>query len=229
MQYINKEKLEKIKFTKSNFYVAVDFDRTITDAKSLGSWDIGQKSLGEDCKKELDKLWKKYGPIETDYHISFEEKNKAMEEWYYQTLQLYYKYHLTFEKLLQAVESGDIIFREGAKEFLDCMQQNRIPVIILSAGLGNVIVEFLKQKNCYYDNIYIIGNFIPFNKKGEIEEYKGELIHTLNKTMEGHITQQLAERIAGKEYRLLLGDFVEDKKMVPEKEWNETITIRFLR
>lgn len=32
----------------------------------------------------------------------------------------------------------------------------------------------------------------------------------------------------GKKYRLLLGDFIEDKKMLPIKDWDKTIFIGFL-
>ena len=99
MKYINKEKLEKIKLAKSNFYVAIDFDKTITARESCESWDASGNILGEEFKKKSNLLAQKYEPIELDYHISFEEKNKAMEEWYYGSMKLYYEYQLTTEKL----------------------------------------------------------------------------------------------------------------------------------
>lgn len=229
MQYINKEKLEKIKLTKDNFYVAIDFDKTITATESSDSWDASGNILGEKFKKKSYELYQKYGPIELEYNISFEEKNKAMEEWYYGCMELYYEYHLTEENLKKSINSSNIIFRVGAKEFLYDMHKNNIPVIILSAGIGNVIEQFLQKSGCYYDNIYIISNFIPFNKEGKIEKYKSKLIHTLNKTMEGNITQEIEEKIKSREYRLLLGDFIEDKKMVPMEEWDRTISIRIFK
>jgi len=109
------------------------------------------------------------------------------------------------------------------------MYINNIPVVILSAGIGNVIEQFLKNNNCYYENMHIISNFIPFDEAGNIRKYEGELIHTLNKTMEGKITQELAKKIEGREYRLLLGDFIEDKKMIPVNEWDNTISVRIFK
>ena len=228
MKYVNNKKLEKIKLSKDNFYVAIDFDRTITARESCDSWDASGNILGKEFKQKICTLVEKYAPIELDYNISFAEKNKAMEEWYYETFKLYYEFHLTAEKLKQSINSSNLIFRTGAKEFLENMYRIKVPVVILSAGIGNVIEQFLQKNYCYYDNIYIISNFIPFDESGEIEEYSGELIHTLNKTMEGKLTNEFIEKIQNRQYRLLLGDFIEDKKMVPCEEWEQTISIGFL-
>lgn len=227
MKYINKEKTEKIKLNKSNFFVVIDFDKTITARQSCDSWDASGSMLGRDFKEKSDYLCKKYGPIELDYTISFEEKRKAMEEWYYGNFKLYYEYNLTEQKLVESVNKSNIIFRAGAKNFLQSMYENNIPVIVLSAGIGNVIEQFLKENDCYHNNMYIISNFIPFDAYGNIKEYEGKLIHTLNKTMEGHVPDRFKEKLCGRPYRLLFGDFIEDKKMVPVEEWDKTISVRF--
>lgn len=228
MKYVNNDKLTEIKLTKSNFYVAIDFDRTITARKSCGSWDVCRDVLGKEFIKENTELYNKYAPIELDYTINFEEKNKAMEEWYSKNLKLYYDYNLTAKQMREAVVNSCLVFRAGAKEFLHDMYTKEVPVVILSAGIGNVIEQFLKKNDCYYSNIHIISNFVPFDKNGNIEEFKGDLIHTLNKTTKGRINGNLEEDIKGREYRLLVGDFIEDKKMVPAEEWNETIAIGIL-
>lgn len=228
MQYINSKKLKEITLTRDNFYVAIDFDKTITATESLDSWDATGNILGEEYKEKSHENYQKYAPIELDYTISFEEKNKAMDEWYGAAMRLYYEYHLTKEKLEQSINSSKLIFRDGAKEFLADMYAKNIPVVILSAGIGNVIEQFLRNNECYYNNIHIISNFISFDKNGNMERYKQEKIHTLNKTMKGHLTKEFAKKIKDKKYRLLFGDFVEDKNMVPAEEWDRTISIGFL-
>ena len=55
MEYINhQEKLKDIKFNKNNFYVLIDFDRTITKAKSFSAWRILYYSelLGRNFKQK---------------------------------------------------------------------------------------------------------------------------------------------------------------------------------
>ena len=54
--------------------------------------------LGKDFERELSELYIKYRPIELDYNISYEEKAKAMEEWYKKCIDLYYEYGLTQKK-----------------------------------------------------------------------------------------------------------------------------------
>jgi len=229
MKYINTDQLEKIRLTKDNFFVALDFDKTLTAKESTDSWDASGRLLGEDFQKKIEELHEKYSPIEQDYTISFEEKKKAMEEWYHKSLNLYYAYHLTKEQLEKSIAQSNLFFRQGAKQFLQDMYTNRIPVIILSAGIRNVIEYFLKKENCLYDNIYIIANRLSFDENGNIEDFHNSMIHTLNKTMEGHLTSDFAQKLTNRNYRLLIGDFIEDKNMISKKEWNQTISVRFFR
>lgn len=228
MEFINRQKIDKIKFAKNNFYVAIDFDKTITNEDSFDSWDASGYALSKEFKEESYKIYQKYAPIELQYDISYKEKNKAMEEWYSASMELYYKYNLTEEKLIESVNKSKLEFRDGAREFLEDMHKQNIPIIILSAGIGNVIKQFLENNNCYYDNIKIISNFISFDQNGKMEKYKNPIIHTLNKSLNLHITKEIIEKIKNKEYRLLFGDFVEDKNMVPKKEWDKTVSVRIL-
>ena len=228
MKYSNQEKLEKIKLKNNNFVVVIDFDKTITAANSDDSWDASGYLMGEEFLRKSDELYKKFEPIEFNYQISLEEKKKGIEDWFYSCMALYYEYHLTQKKLSNSVEKSHLILREGVQEFLSTMHRNNVPVIIVSAGIGNVIEQFLEKQHCYYDNIHIISNFIPFDAKGNIEEYHGELIHSLNKTMQGHTTPEIEQKIKNRKYRLLLGDIVEDKKMVALEDWNNTISVGFL-
>ena len=109
------------------------------------------------------------------------------------------------------------------------MYENDIPVIILSAGIGNAIEQFLKDNNCLFKNMYIISNFIEFDKNEKAKKFdNSKIIHTLNKNMKGHLTKEFQEKMSNKEYRLLIGDLIEDIKMVDENELNKTLKIGIL-
>ena len=203
MIYINKEKLNYLKPNINNMYVAIDFDRTITGQQSSDSWDATGKLLGEEFAKKLNELYEKYRPIELDYTITFEEKNTAMEKWYKECMDLYYEYNLTEGKLEKSIKESNLIFRKGLEKFLKSMYEQNVPVIILSAGIGNVIVQFLEENNCLYDNIFVISNFIEFNKNGNMEHFNKPMIHTLNKTMKGHLPNKLQENLDKRKYKLL--------------------------
>ena len=148
-----------------------------------------------------------------------------MEKWYKDVLDLYYEYGLTKEKLEKSVRESNLVFRDNAQDFLKSMYSHNIPVIILSAGIGNVIEQFLKDNHCYYGNIFVISNFIIFNDKGEMERFKNKIIHTTNKTTKGNLPQELEKQINTKKTILLLGDIIDDKKMVEKENWSKTISI----
>lgn len=225
MRYL---KETKIKLETGNYYVVIDFDKTITALESTDSWEATGKSLGEAFNQKMTERYQIYRPIELDYQITFEEKNKAMETWYQECMDLYYEYHLTQQKLKESIQMSDLIFRKGAKEFLNYLYENQVPVIILSAGIGNVIEQFLKENGCYHENLFIISNFIQFDKQQNMIRFNKKMIHTLNKTMVGHLPRDLEKKLKEKPYRLLLGDAIEDKKMIEKKEWKQTISVGFL-
>lgn len=229
MKYINTEKLEKVKISKDNYYVVLDFDKTITNKESLDSWMtlVDFEIYGEDCRKEWEKLNASYAPIEFDYTIDNKTKEKYMIEWYEKSMDLLYQYQLTYSNLQKTLQKETLKFRKGAKEFLQSLYQQNIPVIMVSAGIGNVIEEFLKKYECYYNNIYIISNFIQF-KDNKMQKFATSIIHSMNKKMEGNLPEKLQNTINQKQYAILCGDLVEDIQMIKKEKLENTITIGFL-
>lgn len=231
MKYINNNKQEKLKINKQNTYLVIDFDKTITSNQSQDSWAASANAdiLGKEITQKMDELCQKYEPIELNHTIPVEEKEKHMEKWYGDCMDLYYQYKLTQEKLEQSIKQSNLIFRQGAKDILEKCYKENIPIIILSAGIGNVIEQFLKANNCYTDNMYIISNFIEFKSDGSMKKFDySKMIHTLNKTMPGHLPKEIQQKIQDKEYAILMGDMVEDEKMIEESKWKKTIKIGFL-
>ena len=229
MKYINTDKINKLQLNKDNIFIILDFDRTITSFESVDSWDACGGLLGKEFKKDIEDYYNYYRPIEIDYNISDEEKEKRMIEWYSKCIDLYEKYKLTKQKLEESVNNAKIEFRDGAEEFLKRVNEYDIPVIILSAGIGNVIEIFLKKHNLYFDNMYIIGNFIKFDETGDMKPFNSNnMIHTLNKTMKNHLPEKYENIIKEKEYAILVGDLISDKEMVPENILEKVLTIGFL-
>lgn len=229
MRYHNTNKLQNVKLNPNNYYVVLDFDGTITNAESVDSWRaiIDFEIYGEECKKEIEQLNGKYKPIETDYKLSYEIKKQHMADWYQKSMDLLYKYQLTYSKLQKALQKEKLKIRKGAKEFLKNLHQKNIPVIIISAGIGNTIEEFLKKQECYYENMYIISNFLTF-KEDKMQKFKGTIIHSMNKKMEGFLPDTWQEQIKQKEYAILCGDMLEDIQMVKKEDLDKTITIGFI-
>ena len=232
MKYLNNNKINQLNLNKDNTYIVMDFDKTITSYDSSDSWDAAAnpKFVEQGIRSDMDKLYKKYRSIEMDYTISKEEKLKQMEIWYSECMNLYYKYKLTKDQIEKSIQISNIKFRKGAKELLILAHNNKIPVIILSAGIGNSIKQFLEENNCLFnDTMYIISNFIEFDDNGKVIKFDdSKMIHTLNKTMNGHLPEELIYKVKDKQYKVLIGDLIEDIKMVNEKEKDTTLKIGIL-
>lgn len=229
MKYINTSKLEEIKLGEDNYYVVLDFDKTITSKNSIDSWTaiVDFDIFGEECKKEWEQLNAKYVPIELDYTLDYGLRKQYVTEWYQKSMDILYQYQMTYSKLVKSIQRGKLEFRKGAKEFLTDLQKKKIPVIVLSAGIGNAIEEFFKWNHCDYDNIYIISNFIDF-QEDKMQKYTDSIIHSMNKKMEGYLPTIWQKKIKEKEYAILCGDMIEDIQMIKKEDLVKTVTISFL-
>lgn len=229
MIYINnQEKVNKLKFSNDSFYVVADFDRTLTEGASDSTWGVfaNANQVGEEYKIKRTALYKKYRPMEIDPTLSEDEKSKAMTEWWQAHINLFYEYGVKEDAVKNAVAAGNLKYRDGAKEFLKKMNEFNVPVIIISAGIGNVIEEFLKLENDYHENIKIISNFIIF-ENGEFKEISGEIIHALNKNIVS-LDEESKKDLLNRKNILLFGDGFADLKMISEDEKENAITIGFL-
>jgi 5'-nucleotidase len=228
MLYINEEKLKGFSLTKNNFAVLMDFDRTISTKDSLGSWSVleNPEFMNPEFKKQSQKLIDFYYPYELDYTIPDEIKFKYISQWYYKNMDYLYQYGLTQSILQNCVNNCNVEFHSGCKDFLNKMYLLNIPVIILSAGIGNVIVELLKQNDCLYPNINIISNFIKF-ENGNMLPFTDNIIHSSNKSID-LLPTDLKNNILSKDYFLLFGDLVEDLNMAKGIDASRVLSFGFL-
>ena len=203
--------LRKIKLLDpQKSYVLMDFDRTITSESSTSTWGLFEESEFVDpnyASASLE-LYKRYRPIELNHQMSFDEKSKHMEDWHRQVGGLLNKYHIydeTIEKILS--NSHGMKLRKGADNFLEQMHMLGVPVIIVSAGLGEFIVRYLQRERLLFDNITVHANFFVF-EDGKIMGIKQPIIHPLNK-----FQLDYSDIIGNRETGLLFGDQVEDCEM----------------
>lgn len=228
MIYINENKFDNIDLGSNNFCVVIDFDATITTRGMNDSWNTltNPNFINPNLNKDISKLEEKYFPIELDYSMDEKTKFLYMEEWHLRTINLFFEYGLNEDILLNCVKHSTLKLRAGAKNFFKELYNKNIPVFIVSAGIRNVIVEFLKINDCYYDNIYIVGNNIQF-ANGKMLKFTDNILHSANKTID-RLPVNLKEDILNKDFILLFGDLITDINMVTKDLLTKTICFGFL-
>lgn len=227
---INKEKIDiSNMWDDKNIYILTDFDRTITSADSYVSWDILSKNnlVSNDYIIEVNNLYKRYRPIEINENLSEEIRSKHMIDWWNEEIKLFFKYGLTEDIINEASANMDLIsFRDGGKEFLKNMKDRNIPVIIISAGIGNFIEKFLEHNNCYFDNIFVLSNFLKFYEN-HIIGFNSDIIHSLNKNVVS-LPNNIKDLLDLRNNIILMGDNVADINMVKYNDRDNALKIGFL-
>ena len=67
--------------------------------------------------------------------------------------------------------------RDGTHEFMKDLSQTKVPILVFSAGVGDVIDEALRIHHMEEDNVKVISNYMNFNEEGKLIEFTGKLIH----------------------------------------------------
>lgn len=185
--------------------------------------------INEDCTKKMRELLNTYYPIEIDASRSTEEKLPLMIEWWTKVHELLIEQRIRKDMLAQAVRESRAILREGYKVFFDHLAEHQVPLLIFSAGVGDVLEEVIHQNQVFHPNVNIISNYMDFDHTGLLQAFKGQLIHTFNKregalTRAAHLTELKARPNV-----LLLGDSVGDLTMADGvSDAQNLLTIGFL-
>ena len=204
---------------KNDIYIIVDFDHTITSKDSKSSWSVldNHNILPEKEIKTCKDLMKHYLPIEKDIKIPLKEKEKLMEQWYIKHLNILIKNKIKKEDIDKVICDKKIMkLRKDAKSFFKYTYDQKIPVVIISAGIADVIENFLKSNDCLYDNVYIVSNIIKY-KNGIIKGFRNNIIHSLNKN-KIKMPPKVDKIIKEKQKAILLGDNIGDAYMAPKNK-----------
>ena len=228
------EKRNKFK-DKDKVHIIADFDRTLTfgalDGKrnpSLIALIRDGKYLTKDYPNRAQALYDHYRPIEIDPELSVKEKSAKMDEWWRKHFDLLAECGMNKKVIEDIVLKNKAQFREGVLDFLDSLNEKNIPLIIMSAGPGQLIEEFLKKENRLYPNIQVIANHFIFNEKGVAIGRRDPPIHTFNK--KEFVVKELPiyDELLSRKNVILLGDAIGDIGMIGGFDYENIIKIGFL-
>ncbi|XP_064598377.1 cytosolic 5'-nucleotidase 3-like [Liolophura sinensis] len=200
--------------------VIADFDMTLSKFIHKGvrcdtCHNILDESplLPEFFREKAVKYRKKYFAIETDPNMTVEEKYPYMVEWWTLGHELLIQSNVTKHKLEEMVRDSKAKLREGCDWFFEQLHKQEVPLLIFSAGLGDLIEEIIRQQAHLYSNMKIVSNYMEFDEEGVLIGWKGDLIHTFNKNESAIHKSDYFSRLRHRENVILLGDSIGDLRM----------------
>jgi len=198
----------------------VDFDYTLTRAHKNGnsvdcSWGVLENY--KDCPKEYLETTKalkaKYLPIEHDPSLTTEQKIPDMVEWYKEAnkaLQLSGIHKDWFEKMVTASNSE---MRDDTDKLFDLLKSNNVPVLVLSAGCGDLCQAIMDHFNVNHPNVNLVSNFLEFDENGKIVGLLPPMIHMYNKSENAIHDSDYFKNLHHRNNIVLMGDSLGDLKM----------------
>ncbi|XP_071765926.1 cytosolic 5'-nucleotidase 3-like [Centroberyx gerrardi] len=204
----------------NSIQVISDFDMTLTRFAYNGKrcptcHNIldNSKLITDECKEKLKELLNKYYPIEIDSSRSIEEKLPLMVEWWTKAHELLVQQKIRKDLLAMVVRESDAMLREGYQLFFDHLHEHSIPLLIFSAGIGDVLEEVIRQAGVFHPNVKVFSNYMDFDETGVLKAFKGELIHIYNKREGALLNTGHFQELRARPNVVLLGDSLGDLTM----------------
>lgn len=171
------------------------------------------KQLPEHYLDKAKQLYNKYRPIEIDPDMPVNEKADAMRDWMNAAQNLLKGFEFDPHELEEIAQAFDNILRDGTEEFFMKLQNARVPIIVFSAGLGDIVEAVLRYHNALFDNVKVISNFLKYNGN-QLDGFKNDMIiHVYNKH-ECALTEDYLKIFQKRQNVLLMGDTIGDANMV---------------
>ncbi|HEY1037019.1 MAG TPA: hypothetical protein VGE62_00390 [Candidatus Paceibacterota bacterium] len=214
-----------------NLHIVADFDKTLTAAYANGkpaiqTWETFE--LGEEYDAEKSRMTAMYQPVEYDRSVPIETKKEKMDEWWRLHLEALIKHGLTRGHIEAGVSHKRITPRDGLHELCAFASGHGVPLLVFSAGLGDVIQELFRANGLLSGNLHIVSNFFVFDEAGIPTGFKDRVVHSYNKSEVQLGESAYAGELKGRKNVLLLGDSLGDVHMADGMPHDCIIRIGFL-
>jgi 5'-nucleotidase len=221
-----------------------DFDRTVTKCflgngqRSLDCHDIlaSIPKITPECKEAMESMMAYYYPIEIHPTMSREEKIPYMVEWYTKVNSLLASQKLTRDDVVSAVANcQNFAIRPGIVEAFQLAHRRGIPIIVVSAGLGNIIEEVIRQRISKplgtsgeaWPNVRVLSNTLQWDERGNFAGFSEPLIHMYNKSLQD-APAEIRQLLDGRHVGILTGDGTGDLTMAHGHDATDILKFGFL-
>jgi HAD superfamily phosphoserine phosphatase-like hydrolase len=192
-------------------HLVLDFDRTLTVGKNgaddATTWSVMKHHLPEAGRELYDKDFRYYRRLELDGRMA----EADAQTWWERTLNLFVKHSVNLNTV-EATFLDHVALRPGTKALLNICEEKSIPVVVLSAGVREVIQILFAQNNIKPP--VIVSTELVVNDAGIVTGWRREtLVHVLNKKEAKH--DELVRIRKERPYSILVGDGLDDSDMSP--------------
>lgn len=225
-----------IKDGRHKLQVVSDFDRTITryilEGRKVPTCHAvldDSPVLPESYREQAHKLRSTYYPLEMANNITIDEKYNLMVEWWTSAHNLLVQCGLNRADLKEMVARSGMVFREGTTQMFSHLNDAGVPLLVFSAGIGDILSEAIRQFSQFFPNMHVVSNFMDFDEEDKLVGFKGQLIHTYNKHEVAVHQPEFFERNKHRWNIILLGDTLGDLAMADGMtEAKNVLSIGFL-
>jgi len=178
---------EIIEGNSEKLQVISDFDQTLTKdhedgERCLTTFGIFHSvpQLPDGYSSQSTALYHKYHPFEVHPELTVEEKTPYMVQWYKESEQLLAGADVTSDGLKSHVYSSKTCFRDGSVDIFNALKKAEVPVLVFSAGVGDVVHHALQKHEMLLENVRIISNFLSWDKEsGKLGGFKVNIVPLL--------------------------------------------------
>ncbi|KAJ3156258.1 5'-nucleotidase, cytosolic III-like [Geranomyces michiganensis] len=186
---------------KDHLHIISDFDMTISRYWVNGERNVGShrvlalsSRVPEEFTAASKAIFEKYYPIEISQTISHSEKVQAMVDWWSEQHELILDLKLTKDALSSMAQETHVVLRDGVQQCMQLSEELGLPLLVFSAGLGDVIEAVLRKQELLRSNVDIISNKLHFGPDKIADRFEGKIIHTFNKDEANFPTEKLGGR-----------------------------------
>jgi len=169
--------------------------------------------MPDEYREKAQKFVQKYYPIEIDPSLTAEEKIPHMIDWYTTSQKLLIEYRLSQSQLKMMVNASRALLRDSSTEVLSFMNEHEIPVLVFSAGVGDLLEEVLRREKAFFPNMKVISNYMEFDDEGFCKGFRKPLIHMFNKNETALDGPSYFEDLSHRGNAVVLGDSLGDANM----------------
>ena len=199
--------------TVDNTLIVADFDRTITTWEpwcASAFWVFPRAPWSsKEIQVRAKRLFEKYYPIEINPSISEQERSVHMKKWNEEVYELLWDCvdESQFERILEYAREN-IRIRWWKREFLQELWVKWIPLIVVSAGVSNVIETVLDNNSIPYHTVQ--SNELWFHE-GKLQLIN-EWVYIWHKWWNS-LPNNVISSVSWRSHTLLLGDSLDDINM----------------